>query len=133
MPSDDRDENVTYTEETAEHPLGRSINLGDKEHQSVYRIKDRVVTEVNRQAGPMRFTISVLENEWNAEGKYLPRVVTLSNWVRSTGELKSSTAVTNTWQRIGSYDIPKTILEVTTGKDLRQVRQLDLSDVELLK
>ena len=133
LPSDDHDENVTFAEDDGNHPLGRAVNLGDKAFQSKYRIKDNMVTEVNRNAGPVRFTISVLEAQTNDEGKYLPKVVSLSTWDNKTGELKSNTSVTNSWQRIGAFDIPLRIFEVTTRTSARQVCELQLEQVELLK
>ena len=134
MPADDDDdENVTYADYSANHPLVLSIALGNREDGSVYRIKDRMVTEVNRKAGPTHFTISVLEPEWNAEGKYLPRVVTLSSWKSGSEELRSNSTVRNTWRRVGEFDIPSRIFEVSSGNNARHVRQIDLENIELLK
>ena len=46
--------------------------------------------EVNRSAGKLRFTISVLEIERNAEDKYLPRAFTMNFFDAASGEFKMS-------------------------------------------
>ena len=93
---------ITYAERDDVHPLGRKIDLGDPTTQSVYRIKDDVIMEVNRNAGPMRFTITVLEISRNAENKYLPRSFTMNFFDKNSGDLKSSLAYFNDWQRVGA-------------------------------
>ena len=132
LPSNDLDEHVTYADDQKDHPLGRKINLGEKKFNSVYRVLDDVVTEVNRNAGKVKFTISVLEIFRNVDGKYLPRTFTISTWDAASGELRSTLAGTNEWTRVGKCDLPVKILEVTTGKGSREVKQLLLSNLKLL-
>ncbi len=133
MPSSDSDEHVAFATGEGDHPLGRKINLGDKELESVYRIKDDVITEVNRHMGNMRFTISVFDVEWNADGKYLPRLVTLTTWDTQSGDVRSSQTVSNTWTRLGRFDLPTRIFEVHTAKNTRQVKELLFTKHRLLK
>jgi uncharacterized GH25 family protein len=126
--------NVTWAEEENTHPLGRKIDLGDPKLQSAYRLKDDVIMEVNRTAGPnMRFTISVLEIVHNAEGKYLPRSFTMNFFDKKSGEVKISLAYFNDWQRVGTFDLPKTILEIDTRNGKSTTRQMAFSNYELLK
>jgi hypothetical protein len=66
---------VKYADGDLGHPLGRKIDLGDPDLGSVYRIKDDVITEVNRKLGKMRFTISVLEVTRDSDDKYFATVV----------------------------------------------------------
>jgi hypothetical protein len=131
LPAGDIAEEATFAEEANGHPLGRLIRLGDKKFQSAYRIKDGVVTEVNRQAGDTRFTISVLDVTRNEEQKYLPHIVSLSTWDQKTGALLSSQMVTNTWARHEGLDLPRRIFEVYTTSSGREVREMELSNFKL--
>jgi hypothetical protein len=90
-----------------------------------------MVMEVNRHAGPVRFTISVLETVTNKEGKYLPRVFSITTWDEKTGEMKSSSSYLNTWTRVGSFDMPERIVEIETKPGERHVRELAFSNYHL--
>jgi hypothetical protein len=123
--------NVTYADNDTAHPLGRKINLGDESFQSVYRLKDDVIMEVNRSAGKLRFTISVLEIVRNAENKYLPRAFTMNFFDQATGQLKTSLGYWNEWQRVGKFDLPKTILEVSAAAGGTATKQIVFSNWKL--
>ena len=124
---------VTFAEEPGPHPLGRKIDLGDPSLQSAYRIKDDVIMEVNRSAGPtMRFTISVLEIERNPEGKYLPRSFTMNFFDAKSGDLRTSLGYLNSWQRIGGFDLPKQIIEVDAHKGGASTKEIAFSNYKLL-
>jgi hypothetical protein len=124
---------VTYAEEASAHPLGRKIDLGDPSLQSAYRIKDDAIMEVNRSAGPtMRFTISVLEIERNPENKYLPRSFTMNFFDAKSGDLRTSLAYFNSWQRVGAFDLPKQIIEIDAHKGGASAKQIDFSNCKLL-
>jgi hypothetical protein len=131
LPSGFGEEKPEYADEDTNHPLGRLVKIGDAGFGSVYRIRDNQVTEVNRSAGPMKFTISVLESEKNSDGKYLPRVFSITNWDGKSGDIKSSSAVINTWTQVGKFDLPAHILEVTTLPGDRHVRELTFSNYKL--
>jgi Protein of unknown function (DUF3386) len=123
---------VTFVAEPATHPLGRLIDLGDGQRQSRYRLKDDVILEVNRLMGSQRFTISVLGIHRNAEGKYLPEAFAMSFWDVKTGELKQSLAFWNGWRRVGAFDLPERILEISAGPDGVKTKELTLSNQRLL-
>jgi hypothetical protein len=124
---------VTFAEAESKHPLGRAIDLGDSSANSVYRIKDDVIMEVNRSAGPtMRFTISVLEIERNAEEKYLPRSFTMNFFDAKSGDLKMSLGYFNSWQRVGQFDLPKQIIEVDAKKGGASAKEIAFSNCQLL-
>ena len=126
--------NVTFADDDKSHPLGRMIDLGDPKMGSAYRIKDDIIYEVNRNAGPtMRFTISVLEIERNAEGKYLPRSFTMNFFDSKTGEVKTSLAFLNEWQRVGTFDLPKTIVEVNAHAGKSETRRIEFRNVRLMQ
>ncbi|MBI2824342.1 MAG: DUF3386 family protein [Planctomycetia bacterium] len=124
---------VSFVEEAGEHALGRMIRFDeDKELHSAYRVKDDVVTEVNRQMGPMRFTISVLDVQRNPEGKYLPTSYNVSFWDKDSGKLKASETHLNDWLRVGSFDLPRRVVVLRAEDDKRNVVSLVLSDHRLL-
>jgi hypothetical protein len=127
MPGDPESENVRYVEEGAENALGRKIALGDGQQDSVYRLSDDVVREVNRRAGPGRFTISVLDVERNAEGKYLPLFYTMTFW-NAEGKVTSTSVTQDSWVRVGRFDLPLRTMQVTTADDRREVKLLEFSN-----
>ena len=133
LPGGFEDENPAYADEDVDHPLGRLINLGDKQFGSAYRIKDDMVMEVNRHGGPVRFTISVLETELNKEGKYLPRTFSITTWDQKSGEIKSSSSFLNTWTRVGNFDVPLRILEIETTPGDRKIREITFSNYKLIE
>jgi hypothetical protein len=132
MPDSPGSENVRYVDEKGEHPLGRPLALGDGERSSVYRIRDNVVTEVNRRAGNGRFTISVLQTKQNEEGKYLPAIYTITFW-SADGEIRSSSTTEDAWTRIGTFDLPARTMQVSSTKDRRDVKLIEFSNHKLLK
>ena len=123
--------NVVYADDDRTHPLGRKINLGDSELSSAYRIKDDVIMEVNRSMGKMRFTISVLEIVRDEQNKYLPRAFTMNFFDAASGELKTSLGYWNQWQRVGNFELPKTILEVSAHPGGTTTRQIEFSNCKL--
>jgi hypothetical protein len=115
------------------HVLGRRLRLAEERMGSVYRIRDNVISEVNRSMGRQRFTISVIDVSYNDEGKYLPHVFTVSFWDEKTGDLEATESVYHQWERVGRYDLPKKLMVVSTGdQGKRQVLQIEFEDLELL-
>jgi len=127
MPGDPEGENVRYVDGGGESALGKKIALGDGQQDSMYRIGDNAVREVNRKAGPGRFTISVLDVERNDEGKYLPRFYTMSFW-NAQGKVTSTSVTQDSWVRVGRFDLPLRTLQVTTADDRRDVKLLEFSN-----
>ncbi len=103
-----------FVAEKGEHPLGRLIRFRNDPMHSLYRVQGDLITQVSRDAGPLHFTISVLDVIHNAQGKYLPRVYTVSFWNRNSGHLVRSFTVKLQWRRLGRWDLPATIHSVTT-------------------
>ena len=122
---------VKYADNDLTHPMGRKIDLGDPELGSMYRVKDDVIMEVNRKMGKARFTISVLEVTRDPQGKYLPRSFTMSFFDATTGELKRNLSYWNDWRRIGDFELPKTILEISARDGKTTTRQIELSEIRL--
>ena len=124
---------ISYSDQDTSHPLGRKIDLGDTNMKSMYRIKNDVIMEVNRTMGPkMRFTISVLEVEYNKQKKYLPRSFTMNFFDSASGNLKASHSYWNEWQNVGGFDLPKTIVDVGTAAGGTTTRQIKFENIKLL-
>lgn len=125
-------EEVVYVDEPAKHPLGSLLRFEDDEKlHSAYRVKDDVITEVNRETGPVRFTISVLEVSRNLEGKYLPRAFNVTFWDVATGALSSTESHLNLWKRVGPFDLPERLLIVSGDKNGKRALLCELSDHQL--
>ena len=69
-----------FVDEEVNHPMGRRIRVLNDELHSGYRIKDDQILVVDRHVESRKFTISVLENRKNAEGKYLPVSFVVDYW-----------------------------------------------------
>jgi hypothetical protein len=127
------DENVEYVAESKPHPLGRLIRfIGDEKLQSTYRVRDDMVTEVNRVMGDLRFSIDVLDVERDSAGKYLPRVFTVSYWDKGSGALKRTETHVNQWLAVGRFELPHSLSLVRCSSEGNKLMQLELSRHELL-
>lgn len=116
-----------------DHPLGRLLTFDGGRFASSYRVKDRQITVVNRALGDENMTITVLDNEINAEGRFLPRSYTVQYWDEATGRLLRSEAVKERWRRVGDFDLPVEHTVVRSSDAGQAVRSFTLSDHELLR
>src|SRR5262249_9864943 len=107
---------LRFAETGDEHPPGPLLIFHRGPLASSYGIKDRQITVVNRTVGKENFTIFVLENDRNPEGRYLPRSYVVRYWDAATGRLLRSETVQDGWQRVGSLDLP-TRHAMTTATD----------------
>jgi hypothetical protein len=99
---------------------------------SSYRVKDKQILVVNRHLGRLNMTITVLDNERNRDGGFLPRSYTVQFWDAATGELRRTETVQERWQRLGSWDLP-TLHTVTTASETGlSVRSFTLSKHQLI-
>ena len=127
------DESVSFMDEQLDHPLGRLIKFDeDVSMGSHYRIQGDVIRQVNRKTDSGRFTISVFEVRRNAEGKYLPGVYSVNFW-NADGSLRSNSTTTETWSRVGTFDLPLTHDNVTAGKDQYKATRMEFSNHRLLE
>ena len=123
---------LRFAETRDDHPLGRLLIFDGGRFASSYRIRDAQLTVVNRHLGKENVTITAVENERNAEGRFLPRSYTVQYWESGTGRLLRTEAVTDRWRRVGSWDLPA-VHAVTTATDAGlSVRRFTLSGHELL-
>ncbi len=124
------DPGATFAEpETVHSPLGRLIRLAEDQMGSHYRIAGDEIREVNRDAGPLRFSTRILSVPRNAEGKALTGTYTVTYRDRETDALVRVETFHDTWTRVGRLDLPATHIQIYATNDPKvpDVRQLTLS------
>lgn len=132
MPSGSIGNEATFEDHLVSHPLGRKIRLQEDSMGSVYRIRDDVVTQVNREMHDMRFTITVLEVTRNDEGKYLPRTFSVSFWDSETGALRFNQTHVQSYTKVEQFELPLRFMEVHSGADTYHVRTIDFENHKLI-
>jgi hypothetical protein len=115
----------------ADHPLGREVRVLTDEMHSSYRIKDRQIMVVNRAMKESRFSITMQENQRNAEGKFLPANYVVHYWDAHSGQLQRTEAHTQTWTRVDIFDLPVLARVITADRELT-VRCVTLFNHKLL-
>jgi hypothetical protein len=100
---------------------------------SNYRVKDQQIMVVNRAMGKVNMTITVIENELNADKKFLPRSYTVQYWTAATGDLQRTETIQNRWTRLGLWDLPTLITVQTASSAGVSVKTMTLSDHRLLR
>jgi hypothetical protein len=123
---------LRFADQEGDHPLGRLVIFEGGHFASSYRIKDRQLTVVNRHLGRNHMTITVLDNDRNPDGHFLPRTYTVQYWDAATGALRRTETVQERWQRVGAWDLPA-LHTVTTASDTGlSIRHFALSSHRLL-
>lgn len=115
---------LRFGDDADDHPLGRLLVFEGGRFASSYRVKDHQITVVNRHVGRRNMTITVLENERNSEGRFLPRRYLVHYWNAADGRLERVETVQQRWQHIGAWDLPveHTVTYASdTGLSVRQV------------
>jgi len=123
---------LRFADQDRDHPLGRLLTFEGGKFASSYRVKDRQIMTVNRQLGKSNMTITVLDNDKNADGRFLPRSYTVQYWDAATGELQRTETVQNRWTRLGAWDLPAALTSVASGPAGQSVKALTLSQHRLL-
>jgi Protein of unknown function (DUF3386) len=123
---------LRFADSTDDHPFGRLVAVEGDQMGSSYRIKGRQIMVVNRRMGKQNMTITILENETNTEGRYLPHSYLVQYWDASNGRLKSVETIQERWRRIGSLDLPISHTVTTASDAGLSVRNVMLSDLKLL-
>lgn len=131
LPGGPSDTPCAFADEVAHHPQGRLIRILNDELHSVYRIRGREIIEVHRRMKDVRFTISVLENVWNNEKQCLPACYVVNSWDLKKDALVNATAHHNTWRRVGSYDLPASLLVVNATPARLGSRSIAFTNVRL--
>jgi hypothetical protein len=122
-----------FADDNAHHPLGRSIVVLNDEFHSSYQIRDRQVIVVNRTMRDAKFTITVMENAVNKEGKFLPSCYTVSYWDLQGDVLKRSQTHHNKYTRVGAFDLPSEVLIVTATPQGLEAQSIKLTNHTLGK
>jgi lysophospholipase L1-like esterase len=123
---------LRFADQEADHPLGRLLVFEGGKFASSYRVKDRQLTVVNRQTGRQHMTITVLDNERNPEGLFLPHSYTVQYWEAATGALRRTETVQERWRRVGAWDLPATHTVTTASEAGLSVRSFTLTGHQLL-
>src|SRR5262249_43429563 len=97
---------LRFADTREDHPLGRLLIFDGGRFASSYRIKGREILVVNRHLGKETMTLTVLENDRNPEGKYLPHTYVVRYWDGETGRLLRTETVQDGWHRLGTWDLP---------------------------
>ncbi|MHB8481521.1 MAG: DUF3386 family protein [Nitrospiria bacterium] len=63
--------NILSLGEADSHPLGQLVLIHGDGLNSRYRVKDNRIVQINRNMGPVRFTINVQDSIITADGKFL--------------------------------------------------------------
>lgn len=108
------------------HPQGRAILLNDQ-NESLYRIANGQIRQVNRTMGDSRFTIDILRNTLVEGGRYLPAAFTVTYREGKTGKLQRVQSVADRYERVGQYYLPAERRVVTASQEGTSVTAVGLS------
>ncbi len=134
MSSPDRGKPVMrFADDDADHPLGRLLTFSGGSMASSYRVKNQQIIVVNRNMGSLNMTITVLDNIENRDGNYLPRSYTVQYWDAKSGRLLKTETIQNAWTRIDRWDLPTRLTVAESTSDGFAVRNLKLTDHQLVK
>jgi hypothetical protein len=122
---------VRFADDQADHPLGRLLAFEGGHFATSYRIKDKQITSVNRVIDGKNMTITVLDNEKNAEGAILPRSYTVQYWDGATGKPERSETVQARWARVGNFDLPARHTVTAANENGFSVRSFELREHKL--
>ena len=124
---------LRFADDDRTHPLGRLVVFEGGQFASSYRIAGDQITVVNRNLGGQNMTITVLENSKNAEGKQLPQSYTVQYWNARDGSLDESQSFVNRWTRVGSFDLPASLVVTAASKSGLTVRSIEFTKQRLAK
>lgn len=123
---------IRFADEDRDHPLGRLLTFEGGKFASSYRVKDRQLVVVNRNLGKTNMTITVLENDKNAEGLFVPRSYTVQYWDAGTGALQRTESIQNRWTRVGAWDLPTLHTVLTASGSGQSVKTMKLEGHKVL-
>ncbi len=123
--------NVRFADDQTDHPLGRLLAFEGGHFATSYRVKDKQIASVNRVLDGKNMTITVLDNEKNAEGAVLPHSYTVQYWDAATGNLERSETVQARWTRVGTFDLPARHTVTAATENGFSVRSFELQEHSL--
>lgn len=131
-PAADRPKPVLrFADDHEDHPLGRLLAFEGGHFATSYRVRGQQITSVNRFLDGKNMTITVLDNEKNAEGRYLPHCYTVQYWKEPSGKLERTETVHDRWTRVGSWDLPSRHTVTISSDNGFSVRSFKLWDHQL--
>ena len=111
----------------ADHPLGQLVLVHDDPFHSSYRVRDGRISQVHRQMGPTRFTITILAHQTTADGRALPSSFTVAYWDVASGRLTRSDAYSDRYVVASGMMLPAGRRVVTFDDGGQTVRELSLT------
>jgi hypothetical protein len=123
---------LRFADDVTDHPLGRLLEFDGGQFASSYRVRDKQLLVVNRNFGKQDMTITVLDNQPNAEGKFLPRAYSVQYWDAETGKLARVESVQERWTRVGAFDLPLSHTLSTANSGGLAVKTFSLKGHKLL-
>jgi hypothetical protein len=116
----------------ADNPLGQTILVhGDPFHSS-YRVRDGRISQVHRQMGGTRFSITILAHTATLDGRFLPSSFTVAYWDVEQGRLTRSDAYSDRYVEAAGVLLPAGRRVVTFSDAGQAVRELSLTSHALL-
>jgi hypothetical protein len=113
--------------------FGTLIKLNDR-LKSEYRVRDNKVTEVTREMGDTRFTISVIGTQEGDAGKYMSTHFTVVYRNSKTGAINQVDGFRDSYTRWKKVWLPKARSVMTFGdKETPRLRSINYSDFAPLK
>lgn len=127
------DGRYTLTLEGAgDDPRGRLVQFHDDPFASSYRIRAGRIVQVNRQMGPVRFSINILEHVPTGDSRLLPTYFTVSYWDVATGRLTRADGYTDRYAVVEGVLLPESRRVLTSDDDGVTARELTLTAHHLL-
>ena len=123
---------LRFADNQTDHPLGRLLAFDGGHFATSYRVKDKQLTTVNRVIDGQNMTITVLDNERNSEGKFLPHSYVAQYWDETSGEPLRTETVQDRWTRVDKWDLPAQHTVTTASADGFSVRSFRLSKHKLV-
>ncbi|HEV3137730.1 MAG TPA: DUF3386 family protein [Pirellulales bacterium] len=123
---------LRFADDHEDHPLGRLLAFEGGHFATSYRVKGRQISSVNRFVDGKNMTITVLDNEKNADGLFLPRSYAVQYWDEASGKLERTETVEDRWTRIGSWDLPSRHTVTAASDGGFSVRGFRVSDHQLI-
>jgi hypothetical protein len=124
---------LRFADSDADHPFGPLLVFDGGKFASSYRVKDRQITVVNRHLGKETMTITVLDNDVNKEGKFLPRSYQTQFWDAATGQLLRTETVQTRWKRVDAWDLPSFHQVTSSSSGGVVVKTFTLSDHSMFR
>ena len=123
---------AVFVDDNTTHPLGRAIRLLEGTPGMSFRVRGREYGEIDRRKGDVRYTHAILDNRPSQDGQHLTISYVGNMWDTKTGALRRSEATHQTWERVGKFDLPTAVTQITASADNKlEVGMLKLSNFKV--